>query len=72
MDKGILIILAWSFIALGAVIIPVAGSSYFLSKYACDSQWREFKPEYGLVIGCTIEHKGKRIPSTAYRTQESD
>lgn len=59
-------------LTVGGILVVIAaavGGFVGLQREACIAKWpAEFKPEFpSLVIGCTIEVNGVRIPSANYR-----
>ena len=44
-----------------AMVSVVAGEKVF-EAYKCHAKFDGFSPEWGIIIGCTVEHNGKRLP----------
>ena len=54
--------------AMFFVVFCVLLFYYFGAKYQCESQWpQQYKPQFALITGCTIEHNGERIPAANFR-----
>jgi hypothetical protein len=54
-------------IGIAIIILFVLIINHTGDYFACKSKYTEFNPKYGIISGCMIEYKGKRMPAETLR-----